>query len=159
MAAGMREPTFLELIEQAAAVTPGQARVAARATLCTLAERIGRGEALDLAPFIPGEFRDLLLSAPEHPEWLGVAQFVHRVAERQGVPGTTALRHVRAVLAAIVQFASLDALSNLAEVLGNDFEPMLDVARNRRDPTLVRDPRGVGAGQAEAVDGPKMRRT
>jgi uncharacterized protein (DUF2267 family) len=125
------EETFLELVEQAAGITRAEAREAVRATLRTLAERITRGEAEDVAVFVPGEFRELLASGPETAEQFSVDELVRRVARREGVDGRTAVRHVRAVLTALGQAASLDALSNLAAQLSTDFDPLLEVAWRR----------------------------
>ena len=124
----MGKATFLELVEQAAAISPEEAQEAVRATLCTLAERITRGEAQDIAPFFPGEFRELLTSGPEPAEPFGVAEFVRRVAKRERVDGSTAMRHVRAVFTALARVASLDALSSLQAQLSKDFDPLLEVA-------------------------------
>ena len=49
---------------------------------------------------LPGEFRELLTGSPSRAEPFGVAEFVHRVADREGVDGATAERHVRAVFIA-----------------------------------------------------------
>ena len=134
----MAESQFLQLVAQAAGVASGEARQAARATLCTLAERITRGEAEDIAAFLPGEFRDLLAGGPGPAEPFGVSEFVRRVAEREEVDGKTALRHVRAVFIALGRLASLDALSSLEEQLSNDFGPLLELARNRSLPSPPR---------------------
>jgi uncharacterized protein (DUF2267 family) len=125
----VREEEFLEFVERAAGITRQEAREAVRATLRTLAERITRGEAEDIAVFLPGAFRELLASAGELAEPFDVDEFVRRVARREGVDGRTATRHVRAVFTALAQLASLDALSNLAAQLSNDFEPLLEVGR------------------------------
>jgi uncharacterized protein (DUF2267 family) len=105
------ESQFLQLVAQAAGVASGEARQAARATLCTLAERITRGEAEDIAAFLPGEFRGLL-------------------AGGRGLPSRSACRSSFA--------ASLDALSSLEEQLSNDFGPLLELARNRSLPSPPR---------------------
>jgi uncharacterized protein (DUF2267 family) len=123
------EEAFLELVERAGGIAPRQAREAVRATLCTLAERITRGEAEDLAVFVPPEYRALLTSAGEPPERFGVDEFVRRVARREGLDSRTATRHVRAVFTALGQAASRDALSNLAAQLSTDFDPLLEAAR------------------------------
>jgi uncharacterized protein (DUF2267 family) len=126
------EETFLELVEQAADITRAEAREAVCATLRTLAERITRGEAEDVAVFVPGEFRVLLTSGRETAERFGVDELVRRVAKREGVDGRTAVEHVRAVFTALGQAASPDALSNLAAQLSADFDPLLEAAWRRR---------------------------
>jgi uncharacterized protein (DUF2267 family) len=125
------ETQFLELVEHAADITPEAAREAVRATLSTLAKRITHGQAEDLSAFIPVEFRDCLTAGPHPAEPFGVAEFVRRVAAREGVDGRTAMRHVRAIFVALGRVASPDALSSLEEQLSNDFGPLLELARRR----------------------------
>jgi uncharacterized protein (DUF2267 family) len=124
----MGEESFLELIERAGGMTEQEAREAAGATLRTLAERITPGEAMDVAVFLPAEFREVLTSGPRTPEPFGPDEFVRRVAKRESTDGGTATRHVRAVFAALGKVASRDALSNLREQLSKDFDPLLEVA-------------------------------
>jgi uncharacterized protein (DUF2267 family) len=85
----MAESQFLELVEHAAGIGREEARQAVRAILCTLAERITRSEAEDIAVFVPGEFRELLTGSPHRAEPFGVAEFVHRVADRGGTCGSS----------------------------------------------------------------------
>ena len=126
--ASVGEETFLDAVEQAAGITRQEAGEAVRATLRTLAERITRGEAEDVAPFVPGEFREILASGAETAEPFGAAEFVRRVARREGIDGRTAVQHVRAVFTALGKAASPDALNNLAAQLSKDFDPLLEAA-------------------------------
>jgi hypothetical protein len=43
----------------------------------------------DIAVFVPGEFRELLTGSPHRAEPFGVAEFVHRVADRGGTCGSS----------------------------------------------------------------------
>ena len=124
----MGEETFLDVVEQAAGITRQDAREAVRATLRTLAERVTRGEAEDVAPFVPGEFREILASDGKTAERFGPAEFVGRVARREGIDGRTAVQHVRAVFTALGKAASPDALKYLAAQLSKDFDPLLEAA-------------------------------
>lgn len=124
----MGKETFLDAVEQAAGITRQEAGEAVRATLRTLAERITRGESEDVAPFIPDEFREILASGGETAEPFGAAEFVRRVARREGIDGRAAIQHVRAVFTALGKAASPDALNNLAAQLSKDFDPLLEVA-------------------------------
>lgn len=126
--ANVSDAGFLELVERAGDLTRKEAQEAVRATLCTLAERITRGEAEDVAVFVPGAYRKLLTSVGEPAERFSVDEFVRRVARREGIDGRTATRHVRAVFTALARTASLDALSNLAAQLSSDFDPLLEGA-------------------------------
>lgn len=134
-AASASEEEFLELVERAGDITRQEAREAVRATLCVLAERITHAEAEDVAVFVPGGYRELLTSVAEPAEPFSVDEFVRRVARREGIDGSTAIRHVRAVFTALGKTASLDALSNVAAQLSTDFDPLLEVAWRRNGST------------------------
>ena len=71
-------------VELAAGITREAAERAVVATLRTLAERITRGEAEDIALFLR-ELRTALTSAPEPTEAFDRDDFIRRVAEREGV--------------------------------------------------------------------------
>jgi uncharacterized protein (DUF2267 family) len=151
----MGEEAFLEQVEQAAGITRQEARDAVRATLRTLAERITRGEAEDVAVFVPGEFRELLASGRETAEQFSVDEFVRRVARREGVDGRTAVRHARSVFTALGKAASPDALSNLAAQLSADFSPLLEVAWRRGGSAMPQARAGglrADGRRGEAVD-------
>lgn len=68
-----------------------------RATLATLAARITRGEADDLAAQLPGELKEPLLSGKSEAEPFDVAEFKRRVAEHAGVPEEEAEKGILAV--------------------------------------------------------------
>jgi uncharacterized protein (DUF2267 family) len=63
MAADVRLGTFLDIVEEAAGIPREEALRAVRATLRTLGERITRGEADDIAAFLPKELREFLTGA------------------------------------------------------------------------------------------------
>ncbi|HWF33941.1 MAG TPA: DUF2267 domain-containing protein, partial [Solirubrobacteraceae bacterium] len=116
----MRLASFLEIIEENAGLTPPEAERAARATLSTLGERITRGEADDIAAFLPRELREALTSAPEPAEPFGLDEFLRRVAEREGVDEETALSHARAVFVALGQAVAGGELRDMAAQLPKD---------------------------------------
>jgi uncharacterized protein (DUF2267 family) len=68
-------------------------------------------------------------------------EFLHRVAEREGVPETTAERHARAVFAALGEVLSPDELDDLAAELPKDFQPLLQAAESRSESAPSRSPR------------------
>jgi uncharacterized protein (DUF2267 family) len=94
----MAELKFVETVAERAHVPEDQAASLTEATLRTLTERITAGEADDLTPRLPDQFRPFLIKFPEPAERFSLDEFIHRVAERAGVERDTAQRGVRAVL-------------------------------------------------------------
>jgi uncharacterized protein (DUF2267 family) len=131
----MRLATFRDTVAEVAGITPEEAEAAVAATLTTLSERITRGEADDIAAFLPRELRPLLTSAPEPAERFGRDEFIRRVAAREGVDEKTAHEHARAVFTALGVAVAPGELRDMAGQLPNDFEPLLEAAgvgRRRR---------------------------
>ncbi|HEY2656336.1 MAG TPA: DUF2267 domain-containing protein [Solirubrobacteraceae bacterium] len=138
----MREETFLQVVEREAGITRDEARKAARATLRTLGQRITRGEARDIAAFLTGDLREILMSASERAERFGLDQFVRRVAELEGVDEATAYRHVQAVFVALGEAVAPGELRDMAAQLPKEFDPLLAAARSggqsvRQDPLVM----------------------
>jgi uncharacterized protein (DUF2267 family) len=75
----VRKGDFLKIIEASAGTTREQAETAVRATVTTLAESITRGEAEEIAAFLPCEVQEFLASAPETAERFGLDEFLRRV--------------------------------------------------------------------------------
>lgn len=151
----MRYATFIDTVADSAGITPEEAGRVVVATLSTLAERITRGEAEDIAAFLPRELRPLLTSAPEPAEPFGLDEFVRRVAEREGVDEATAYRHVHAVFVALGVTVARGELRDMASQLSSDFEPLLEAARvdreePRPDPVVGRVAQLAQLGYAEA---------
>ena len=93
----MRYATMLTMAERATGLVRPDVERAVEAALRTLAERISRGEAEDIAAFLPPEVRAWLTSAPEPAEGFDRREFIRRVAEREGVDPATAEEHVRGI--------------------------------------------------------------
>ncbi|MGP4058848.1 DUF2267 domain-containing protein [Mycobacterium sp. 4D054] len=93
---------FLQWVADRGGFDRETAARATEAVLETLAERIAGGEVDDLTKELPPEFRPVL----ERGKKLGggrahkmpLEEFVHRIAEREGVPDDIARAHARAVL-------------------------------------------------------------
>jgi uncharacterized protein (DUF2267 family) len=155
----MGQATFLEAVEQTAGVSREEAERAVRATLRTLAERITRGEADDIAACLPREFRALLTSVPEPAESFGLDEFVRRVADLEGVDEATASRHVEAVFRALGQAVTPSELRDMAAQLSRDFDPLLKAARIDREPERApADPLVRRVAEIASVDPPAARR-
>jgi uncharacterized protein (DUF2267 family) len=130
-----RYERFIVTIQQRAGISWEKAERAARAVLETLGERIAFGEANDLARDLPGDTRDWIRGPGGDADRFDAADFVRRVAEREGVDEETAERHIRAVFVAIARAVPHRELDQLVAELGRDYLPLLsDAQSRRRDP-------------------------
>jgi uncharacterized protein (DUF2267 family) len=155
----MAQASFLETVEQTGGITREEAERAVRATLRTLAERITRGQAEDIAAFLPRELRGLLTSVPEPAESFGLDEFVRKVAERERVDEATASRHVQAVFTALAQAVPPAELRATAAQLSRDFDPLLEAARSRQDPAPAEDPLVARVAELASLHTSTARRT
>ena len=114
-----------EIIAQVAKRTglfEGEAAALTRATLATLAERIGGPEARDLATRLPGPLQDALLPTKEQAETFGFDEFVNRVAERSPRSDPIVSRSaVDAVLATLREAAAPGEFDDVMSQLPRDF--------------------------------------
>jgi uncharacterized protein (DUF2267 family) len=124
-------------VERLTGLSRPEAERAVRATLETLAERITRGEAEDVAVFLPSELRPLLTAKPEPAEAVSAGEFVRRVAEREGVDKSVARDHVRAIFVALGAAVAPGELRDMAAQLPKDFEPFLEAAGVGRERELA----------------------
>ena len=99
----------------------GEAAALTRATLATLAERVGGGEARDLAAHLPGPPQDALLPTKERADVFGFDEFVNRVAERSGRDPTASRSAVDAVLATLREAVPAGEFDHLLSHLPRDF--------------------------------------
>ena len=115
---------FTTFVQQAAGIDDAHAGRAIAATLATLADRLDRGEARDLAAEVPPELA-AWLATNTPAAGFGVDEFIRRVAEREGVDATTAERDARAVFTALGHVVSLGELADVAAQLPNEFARLL----------------------------------
>jgi uncharacterized protein (DUF2267 family) len=111
---------FLQSVELVAGVDRDGARRAAAATLTTLAERLGREGADELAPALPGELREPLAGAPPTAEAFDAEEFVRRTAARAGSSIDQAAEYARAVLATLKE--DVAAVDRLRDRLPPDYQ-------------------------------------
>jgi uncharacterized protein (DUF2267 family) len=97
---------------------------AVRATLQTLAERIGKDEALHLAPALPPQAAPWLYTT-RPAQRFDAADFVSRVARREDAPVAVAERHTVAVLTALGQTMDDEAYRHMTARLPKTFAPLL----------------------------------
>jgi uncharacterized protein (DUF2267 family) len=84
---------FLQSVELLAGLNRDSARRAAQATLATLAERVGRPVATELAGGLPDELGAALTGGPDAAEPFDAEEFARRTAAREDVdPAQATLR-------------------------------------------------------------------
>jgi uncharacterized protein (DUF2267 family) len=131
-----RYERFITAIEQRAGISWEKAERAAQATLTTLGERIGAGDARALARELPGDLGTWLLDATPDAEPFGVEEFIRRVADREGVDTDTAERHAAAVFVALARLVRSSRLAHVTAQLSKDYGRLLgELPRRRRDPS------------------------
>jgi uncharacterized protein (DUF2267 family) len=127
---GWRYERFLQTIQGETGLDRDHAERAAMATLVTVAERISKARADELAEDLPERLRDWLADANERPETFHVEEFFRRVAEREEVDGATAAHHARAVMRALARVAPAYEVDDLVTDLPHEYEPLVgDIAR------------------------------
>jgi uncharacterized protein (DUF2267 family) len=129
-----RYERFLTTIQDEAGLDRDHAERAAMAMLVTLAERITRARAQEIAEDLPERLADWLSDAKDRPERFRVEEFFRRVAEREEVDAPTGARHARIVLRALARTAPAYEIDDLVDELPHEYEPLLgDVAREIRE--------------------------
>jgi uncharacterized protein (DUF2267 family) len=118
---------FIGLVADAVGGDRKAAERAIGATLATLAERIERGEARQLAAILPPPIAPSLAKDRAEAERFDVDEFLRRVAEREGVDTSTAERHARAVLAVLGQAVPVKELGDVAAQLPQDIRALLPI--------------------------------
>jgi uncharacterized protein (DUF2267 family) len=120
----MDHESFVRIVEDALGTSRDDAERAVQATLQTLAERLDRGEARDLAAELPPQIAAWLATAGP-AERFDVDEFVARVAAREGTDLATAEAHARAVFVALGQAVSAGELDDMAAQLSSDYRWLL----------------------------------
>jgi uncharacterized protein (DUF2267 family) len=118
----MNTDQFLQSVELLAGVDRDAARRAAQATLATLAERIGRPAADELADDLPDELRAALTGGPDAADPFDAEEFARRTAAREEVEPARGRDHARAVLATLRE--DVAGLQELRDRLPADYRPL-----------------------------------
>jgi uncharacterized protein (DUF2267 family) len=117
--------TFETKVAQRAGVPPERARALIRATLLTLAERLTRGEAHDLASQLPEPAKEWLVSPTPEAERFGLDEFVRRVAARSGSTREEAEAGVRAVFGVLRLAVTSGEFQDAMSQLPNEFSELV----------------------------------
>lgn len=123
----MQHDEFIGRVQQRARLdSRGAAETATRATLETLAERLGGGLPQNLGAQLPPEIGRHL--DVDRTERFHVDEFHQRVAEREtaGVELPEAAFHARAVLSVVDEAVTGDQLERVREQLIPEWQPVFD---------------------------------
>lgn len=127
----MNEHEFLSAVEERTDVeSTDEAAVVADATLQTLGDRIGKGEATDLASQLPRRLADSVTAGPADARQFAVEAFVDRVETREATLGPLddpdAERHAKATFEVLGEAVSGGELDDVQAQLPEEFESLLD---------------------------------
>lgn len=120
---------FLETVQERANVESREAaQKVTSTTLRTLGERLSKGEAADLALYLPDTFADAILESDDESAMeYSLDEFVQRIAHREDVEQEDAKTHAQAVCSTLAEAASereIDAArKQLPDPFGVIFEP------------------------------------
>jgi uncharacterized protein (DUF2267 family) len=127
---------FIAIVEQKAGLGRDAAERVARATLETLAERLSRGQARDLADQLPPPAAGWMFTDTDAAPF-GADEFLRRVAERAGTDVEAAERGARAVLTALGRTVSRDEVADMAAELPQEFAALVAEAQDRFYPAVT----------------------
>ncbi len=127
----MKHDEFIGQVQHRAHLSSrGDAEVATRATLETLAERLAGGEADDLASQLPrglaGYLRTGLAGAGVH---YSVDEFFQRVSAREGIDVPEAIYHAQAVIAVLYEAVSPGEMADVRAQLPAEFSRLFEPGR------------------------------
>jgi uncharacterized protein (DUF2267 family) len=120
----MDSERFIEIVAREVGGDRAVAQQATSATLQTLAERIDREQARQLAAQLPPEIAPLIATTTPAQRF-DVDEFLERVSEREGVDVITAQQHAAAVLDALARAVSPKEWNDMVSELPRDFAPLL----------------------------------
>ena len=113
---------ILDSVELMAGMDRDGARLAVDATLLTLAERVGRAAAAELARELPGELEAALIAGPDASEPFDAEEFAHRTAARARVNPGRGREFATAVLATLRE--DVAGIQELRDRLPADYRPL-----------------------------------
>jgi uncharacterized protein (DUF2267 family) len=117
--------TFTRTVARRAGLPADAAERIEQATLRTLADRIGGGEAQDLASQLPKPLQDALRPPREEAEPFDVEEFVRRVAERGNVTREEARTGVAAVLTTLREAVTPGEFDDVASQLPSGYRTLV----------------------------------
>jgi uncharacterized protein (DUF2267 family) len=127
--------SFVASVERETNTSREEAERAIQATLHTLAERLTGGEARHVAADLPPRAAEWLRDG-KRAQRFGLAEFLHRVAEREGVTEETAMEHAKAVFAALGEALDEKELHDMITELPKDFGELVAAARRAHEQSI-----------------------
>jgi uncharacterized protein (DUF2267 family) len=129
----MQTQEFLgQVQDKAHLATLGEAMRATRATLETLAERLGPDDARHLAAQLPHEIQLFLADAGlPMPERFSSDEFLLRVCAREGIDLTESTQHARAVIDVLTTAVSRGEPIDVLTRLPDDYRRLFAGGKNR----------------------------
>ena len=117
----MQYDELIALVAERTGLFDGDAVELTRATLATLAERIGGDNARDLAARLPALLHDALLPTTEEAEVFSYEEFLNRVAERTRHKSIVSESAVAAVMATLRDAVGSGEFDDILSPLPKDF--------------------------------------
>lgn len=129
----MQTHEFLDRVQNAAHLPTLDAAIrAARATLETLAERLGPDEARHLGDQLPPEIQLYLRgAATPMPERFTSDEFLERVCAREGVDLPKSTHHARVVIGVLTQAVSQGEIRDIMDRLPDDYRRLFTGSEGR----------------------------
>jgi len=124
---------FINLVKSRARVDTDEAVAAVRATLQTLAERIGANEARHVAAQLPDEIGRHLQNPPAATgERFSFDEFCQRVARREDCDLPDAVFHARCVIETLEEAVSAGEINQVVGLLPEEFVPLFTAGHEGR---------------------------
>ncbi|MBV9231191.1 MAG: DUF2267 domain-containing protein [Chloroflexi bacterium] len=134
----MKHDEFIAKVRDRARLASNlEAERAIKATLETLAERLGSNEAKDLAAQLPDELA--MYMAPPfagREERFSLDEFFQRVSEREGVAIVDADYHSRVVIGLLAESVTMGEIEDIRAQLPADFAKLFEVENEGEIPEL-----------------------
>jgi RND superfamily putative drug exporter len=117
--------SFLDEVARRTDSSVEDAGVISLATLTTLAERVPRREAEEMAMHLPEELAEGVLANRCECEPFPADEFIRRVAERTGIPADVTREDARAVIATLIDALPQEEMDYVRAALSEDYRPLL----------------------------------
>ncbi len=130
----MKYDAFLgEVQHRIEAPSEGEAAMVTRVVLNTLGERLGDGEASDLAAQLPREI-DRHLTEPHGGQQFSYQEFIERIAERAEIDEADANYYAQAVFALVAECATESELDQVRTQLPDEYADLFELVQAEATP-------------------------
>lgn len=113
--------------------TEGEAVRGTRVVLNTLGERLGEGEAADLAAPLPMEI-DRFLTEPAGGQQFSYQEFLERIADRADIEESEAQYDAQAIVALVGECVQGEEMAQVRAQLPADYEPLFEFTKQEATP-------------------------